>query len=64
MISETAPTPITYHIYAQKVAILSVSKEEALGIIVKSPSVSEFFRSNFELTWRKARELKSGPSKP
>ncbi len=56
-IGETAPTPITYHIYAQKVAILSVSKEEALGIVVKSSAVADFFRSSFESAWRKAKPL-------
>jgi len=49
---ETAlPAPVTYHIFGDKVALLSVAKEEILGVVIESKVFAEFFKQDFERTW-------------
>ncbi|MCX6767112.1 MAG: hypothetical protein NTY90_00050 [Candidatus Micrarchaeota archaeon] len=61
---EAFPTPITYHIFADKVAIMSVSKEEALGVLIKSEAVASFFRKSFDFAWKKLKPIGPAGGKP
>jgi sugar-specific transcriptional regulator TrmB len=58
LITETLPTPITYHIFADRVAILSTSREEWLGILIKSEAIAGFFRNSFEFAWKQLKPIK------
>jgi len=53
VLPESMPTPITHHIYGDKVALLSAAPEELVGIIIKSASIANFFRKSFEFQWKK-----------
>ena len=54
--------PVTYHAYGSKVAIMSATPEEILGIIIDSPSISSMFHQDFQWTWEKLGE--KGKNKP
>ncbi len=46
--------PVTYHIFGEKVSIISASPEEMLGIIMESPGIGTLFQQEFLAAWQKA----------
>lgn len=57
ILSEALPTPVTYHVFGDKVGIISLTKDEWLAILIKSEAVSSFFRNSFEFTWKKLKPI-------
>jgi len=57
VLPDPVPTPITHHIYGDKVALLSAAPGELVGIIIKSPAIANFFRKSFELQWKTLKPL-------
>lgn len=45
----------TFRIYSDKVAILLLSKEEPLGIIMKNREITNGYRKYFEIIWKAAK---------
>ncbi len=44
-------------IYKQKIALISYKKEEMIGLIVESPSMSNTMKQIFHLTWNLGQEF-------
>ncbi len=55
---EDYSTPVSYHVYGNKVAIMSYVPGEILAILIEGTGIARGFRENFELVWRKLRPLK------
>lgn len=45
--------PVTYHIYGDKVALLSGASAEMIGIVIESRVFAASFKDNFEYMWLK-----------
>ena len=56
---EDYSTPVSYHIYGDKVAILSYVPGEMITTLIEAPGVAKGFRENFELVWRKLKPFKA-----
>jgi hypothetical protein len=52
---EELPSPISYHVCGDALAILSFSGKDSIGILIKSKEISSFFRQNFDFAWRKLK---------
>ncbi len=52
---EELPSPISYHVCGDALAILSFAGKNSLGIFIKSKEISSFFRHNFNFAWSKLK---------
>lgn len=52
-LNERQHAPVTYHLYSEKVTIISVSPEETLGIIIESPAINALFKQDFLWHWQR-----------
>ncbi len=55
----TFPTPVTYHVFGDKVALMSVTPSDTLGVIIESKVFAASFKDNFEYIWLKLGEAKA-----
>lgn len=57
ILREEFSSPITYHVFGDQIAILSIAGKESIGILVKSKEISSFFKKSFDFTWRKLKTV-------
>ncbi|HLD62566.1 MAG TPA: helix-turn-helix domain-containing protein [Candidatus Norongarragalinales archaeon] len=50
-LKETLPSPVTYHVFGNKAAIMAMAEEESLGIIIESRVVARSLEENFDFAW-------------
>ncbi|MFH1780004.1 MAG: helix-turn-helix domain-containing protein [Candidatus Micrarchaeota archaeon] len=54
-LEETLPSPVTYHVFGNKVSIMAMAEEESLGIIIDSKVVAKSLEENFDFIWKKLK---------
>ncbi|HIH20054.1 TPA: MarR family transcriptional regulator [Candidatus Micrarchaeota archaeon] len=59
-LKEEFPSPVTYHIFGNKVSIMAMAEEESLGVIIESKVVAKSFEENFDFTWEALAKRQDG----
>ncbi len=56
-LKKTLSSPVTYHIFGSKAAIMSVSENEGFGMLIESKAIAKSLEENFDYFWK---ELEPG----